>query len=347
MLGTTPAGCWGSLRPGTTFCKLCLRGLPALLREQRRCLRSPKSSQGSPEEAESSAPGQGGTAGTRPPGMGCPHSVLHPRPLLGLFSRAPTRRPRRSLSALRRRTRTRSGGGAPGDPDFQETGNREKFAKRSKALAEQQRERGRPARRSAGPSPGSPSSPGTELRSPRRQRAPLPAAAPGTELRLPAAPSASFGAPSPGHAAPPPRSGPGSPELRPPPRGSAPLSRHGSGPGSPARAEPGPGASRGTEPRFPRGPHARTLPRAPRSGPAAGAEPRFPREPPGPVPPTAPGSGARRARPRSRQTSSGAAGAGPVAAAALTSRQGGQQEHQEAGRQEPLHPALLPPLTAA
>lgn len=110
-----------------------------------------------------------------------------------------------------------------------------------------------------------------------RHRAPLPStaasaappAAPGTELRLPVAPSASFGAPSPGPAALP-RAVPAPAALSSGhPRGAQPRSPNpvpvpavplATRSGSPARAEPSPGASRGTEPRFPRGPRARTSP---------------------------------------------------------------------------------------
>lgn len=107
---------------------------------------------------------------------------------------------------------------------------------------------------------------------PRRQRAPLPAAAPGTERRLPVAPSASLGAASPGlssgsAAFPPRRSGPGCPELRPPPRGSAPLSRHGSGPGSPSGRSPS--IPRHRAPLPTRTPRPDPSPRAPRSGPGS------------------------------------------------------------------------------
>lgn len=79
-----------------------------------------------------------------------------------------------------------------GGQAFKKQETEKKFAKRSKALAEQQRERGRPARPSAGPSPGSP---GTELRSP------------GTECAPPTAASAAPRG-SPGHRA----AAPGGPE---------------------------------------------------------------------------------------------------------------------------------------
>lgn len=229
-----------------------------------------------------------------------------------------------------------------GGPGFQETGNREKICKTvksSRRTAAGARPPCAPLRRAEprlpryrAPLPRyrvrSPD--GSERRSPRQPRAPSGGS------RWPRAPP--WGQRTPGSA----RAQPRFPRAAPAP--AAPSSGHprGAQPRSPGTVPvpvlpPGAvRASRGTEPRFPRGPRTRTLPRGRRAPVPVPTRPN-PRRCRAPVP--------SRARPRSRQTSIGAAGAGPVAA--LTSRQGGQQEHQEAGRQEPLHPALLPPLTAA
>lgn len=202
--------------------------------------------------------------------------------------------------------RGRRRGGPGGDPaDFQETGNREKFAKRSKALAEQQAGARPPCTPSpsrapapAVPSSGSPN--GNERSSPqhppvptsgsRRPRAPLP-----RHLLRDAEPR-------------PPAVRPPRPPVVPspaPPTVPGPLPPAAPSSSSPAGYKLGSQASRDTESRFPRGTRVPDHPTAPRSS-ARGA----PRSPAGTGTPAAPGPALNKLPAGLRGGRSGARGGG-------------------------------------
>lgn len=210
--------------------------------------------------------------------------------------------------------------GAEGHPaDFQETGNREKFAKRSKnsrgTTARARPPRAPPCSRAPSRAPGPPQPSVPSTGDPRRPRAPLP-----RPRALPARSAALHTPTAPLHAEAP-KHRPRSPPPPPPLLGSGRAN-----PAVPNSEVPSPFLS----PLPPPHSEFRTLPAAPHSasrGPPAASERGT--------------ASSRRSAPRCRQTSCRSR------AGALTSRRGGQQGQQEPGGQEPLHPSLLPPLTAA